>query len=240
MATVRIQKYLSQCGIASRRKAEELIKKEEITVNGEIAKIGSTVSSEDIVKYNNKVVKPLSSLHYVALNKPLGYITSTKDQFGRKTVLDLVPKNINVYPVGRLDYNTTGLLLLTNDGELAYKLAHPKHETAKTYIVEITGNITPTNLTQLEQGVCIGSYLTKPATVKIIATNPTTLQLIIKEGKNRQIRKMIQAIDHKVITLKRVAIGNLQLGNLKQGDYKYLTKKEVTDLCFTKNRITRS
>ena len=233
---MRVQKYLSQCGVASRRKAELLIEKKEITINGEIAKLGDSIYPGDIVKYKNKVVKLSDLLYHIMLNKPPGYITSVKDQFGRKTVLDLIPKNIKVYPIGRLDYNTSGLLLLTNDGNLAYKLTHPKHNIAKTYIVEITENITAKDLAKLRQGVHIDNYLTKPALANIIANDPTTLQLTIKEGKNRQIRKMLQAIGHKVISLKRVAVGNLQLGSLRQGDYRHLTQKEVSDLVLSRTR----
>ena len=161
------------------------------------------------------------------LNKPVGYITSAKDQFGRKTVLDLIPKDMKVYPVGRLDYNTSGLLLLTNDGNFAYRLTHPKHQIAKTYIVEVTGNVTAESLEKLREGVYIDNYFTKPALVKVIGSNPTRLELTISEGKNRQIRKMIQAIGHRVISLERVAIANLQLGGLSRGKYRYLGQDEI-------------
>lgn len=189
----------------------------------------------DIVKYGSKIIKPATELFYIMLNKPVGYITTVKDERGRATVLDLLPSHITVYPVGRLDRNTSGLLLLTNDGELAYKLTHPKHQIQKTYIVQITGTVTKSNIEKLTNGVRIDGYLTKPAQVKIIKNNnaPATLQITITEGKNRQIRKMIKAIDHTVISLERVSVHNLQLGSLKQGSFRHLTQKEVVTLAST-------
>lgn len=165
------------------------------------------------------------------LNKPVGYITSVKDQFGRKTVLDLLPVK-GLYPVGRLDYNTSGLLILTNDGNFAYSLTHPKNKVPKTYIAKINGSPSQKEINRLENGVYIDGYKTQPCKVSIIKSEKdfSIISIIITEGKNRQVRKMVQAIDYKIITLKRIAIANLELGNLESGKYRHLNEQEIAYL----------
>lgn len=166
------------------------------------------------------------------INKPVGYITSTKDNFKRKTVLDIIPKNIRVYPIGRLDYNTSGLLVLTNDGDLTFKLTHPKFKIEKTYNVIINGCINSKNIRRLKNGVIIDNYKTKEAKVEVLEKDliNTKLKITIFEGKNRQVRKMVAAIGHKVISLERVSVANLNLGDLKNGSFRYLNLNEVEQL----------
>ena len=203
----------------------------QITINDEPAGIGQLVGSTDVVKYRGVVVQPQNQHAYILLNKPVGYITSAKDQFGRKTVLDLIPQK-GLYPVGRLDYHTSGLLLLTNDGDFTYALTHPKHKIPKTYIVKINATPTPKEMKRLESGVYISGYKTQPCQASIIKAekNFSIIKITITEGKNRQIRHMIEAIQYQVITLKRIAIANLELGSLQTGKYRYLTPQEVAHL----------
>lgn len=231
----RLQKYLSECGIASRRSSEKLITDGLISVNGMVVnELGTKVNPEtDIVKYKGKIVKRTEKNIYIALNKPLGYITTMKDEFNRPKVVDLL-KGVKekVYPVGRLDYNSSGLLLLTNDGELTYKLTHPGHQVNKEYIVRIKGVPDETSLKNLRSGVLIDGYITSPAVIDIILCekNYTTLRFLIHEGRNRQIRKMCSSVGHDVIELKRVSIGNLKLGDLKEGEWRYLSDLEISFL----------
>jgi len=227
---IRLQKYIALCGIASRRSAENLILQNEITINDKLAKLGDKVQDNDIIKYKGKIIKKIDEKIYIIINKPKGYITSKKDQFGRKTVMDFVPSN--VYPVGRLDYNTSGLLILTNDGDLAYSLTHPKNEVPKKYIVEIYGNIEKNKIEQLSKGVYIDGYLTKKANVNLIKQDKdtSTLEITITEGKNRQIRKMIEQVGHSVRNLKRISISSIELGNLKIGEKRNLTIQEIENL----------
>lgn len=231
---MRLQKYISACGVASRRAAETLIIEGKIKINGQIATLGDKVDPEkDTVEYNGRIITPVTDKVYLMLNKPTGYITSSKDQFGRKTVLDLIQLDTKVYPVGRLDYHTSGLLLLTNDGDLANALMHPKYALEKTYIVRVTGNVSEEAIKHLKKGVRIDTgYTTQPAGVKILkkGNKDTTLEIKIKEGKNRQIRKMIDVIEHKVIALRRVSIGEIALGDLKIGKYRALTPEEIDSL----------
>ena len=235
----RLQKFLANAGIASRRKCEELILNGKIEVNGEvITELGTKVSDKDIVKYNGKIVKSEEEKVYILLNKPIGYVTTAKDQFNRDTVLDLVKINKRVVPVGRLDMYTSGALILTNDGEFVNMLTHPKNEVNKTYNVTVKGNVTNEDIEQLQKGVEIDDgYITKPAKVKILKIddekNISRIQITIHEGKNRQVRKMCEAINKKVLALHRCKIGNLEVKDLEVGKWRYLTKKEVENL---KNR----
>ena len=235
----RLQKFLANAGIASRRKCEELILNGKIEVNGEvITELGTKVSDKDIVKYNGKIVKSEEEKVYILLNKPIGYVTTAKDQFNRETVLDLVKINKRVVPVGRLDMYTSGALILTNDGEFVNMLTHPKNEVNKTYNVTVKGNVTNEDIEQLQKGVEIDDgYITKPAKVKILKIddekNISRIQITIHEGKNRQVRKMCEAINKKVLALHRCKIGNLEVKDLEVGKWRYLTKKEVENL---KNR----
>ena len=233
MKEERLQKYLASAGIASRRKCEELILQGKIEVNGKVVtELGTKVSSKDIIKYNGKIVKPEEEKIYILLNKPIGYVTTAHEQFGRDKVLDLIKINKRIVPVGRLDMYTSGALILTNDGELVNKLTHPKNEIEKTYNVTINGKITEQEIEKLKTGVIIDNdYLTKPAKVKILKIdedkNISRIQITIHEGKNRQIRKMCEAIDKKVIALHRSKIGKLDVKALKPGEWRYLKLNEI-------------
>ena len=229
----RLQKYLADCGIASRRKCEELILDGKVEVNGEVVTtLGTKVEDGDIVKYNGKEVKKVDEKVYILLNKPIGYVTTAKDQFGRDTVLDLVNVDKRIVPVGRLDMYTSGALLLTNDGDFVNKLTHPKNEINKTYNVTVVGTVTNQDVKKLEDGVVIDkNYKTRPAKVKILKIDEekdiSRIQITIHEGKNRQVRKMCEAIDKKVLALHRCKIGTLDVKSLKLGEWRYLTNKEL-------------
>lgn len=229
----RLQKYIAECQVASRRKAEDLIKNGFIKVNNTIVQdMGIKIDTDkDKVFYKNKEISKAKEKIYVILNKPEGYITTTKEQFNRPMVLDLL-NNLNqkVNPVGRLDYNSSGLLILTNDGDLIYKLTHPSHEINKTYITKIIGVPSENELNNLRNGIEIDGYKTSNAQVdvlKIIDNKYTELKITIHEGKNRQIRKMCSAIGHEVISLKRISIGNIKLQDLKEGQWRFLNKNEI-------------
>ncbi|MDA3732494.1 pseudouridine synthase [Niameybacter massiliensis] len=231
---MRLQKYLAQCGVGSRRKCEQYIAEGKVKVNGQVVtEQGVQVEEGDEVLFENQPVQEEEQLVYYLLNKPTGYITSVADEKDRPTVLDLV-KNIpyRIFPVGRLDYNTTGLLILTNDGELTYALTHPKHHVDKTYVVKVKGDIRPSTLQKLQQGVVIDGYLTAPAKTKVIRQNgaTTTFSLTIHEGRNRQVRKMCAAVGYDVLRLTRVSMGSLELGDLESGSYRPLTRQEVNYL----------
>lgn len=229
---IRLQKFLAKAGIASRRKSEELISNGKVKVNGLIVtELGTTINPEtDIVKYNDKKVILEEEKVYFMLHKPTGYVTTAKDEKGRKTVLDLM-KGVSqrIYPVGRLDYDTSGLLLLTNDGDLTYKITHPKHEVEKIYVAKVKGVPTPNELDQFQKGLIIDGRKTSRAKINIINTNRTNsvVSITIKEGRNRQVRKMCEAISHPVLELKRIAIGKLSIDNLEVSKYRSLTKEEI-------------
>jgi len=227
----RLQKYLAECGIASRRKCEEYIISGRVKVNNKIIKdLGVKIDPEvDIIKFDGKIVKRNLNLVYIMLNKPVGYITSSKDQFNRPTVLDLVKIQERIYPIGRLDYATSGLLLLTNDGELANILMHPKNKINKTYIAEIKGIPKPDELEKFRNGILIDGKLTSEALIKITKEKDysSIVEIVIHEGMNRQIRKMCSAIGHPVISLKRIKVGEITLGNLKEGQWRFLNNNEI-------------
>ena len=233
----RLQKYLANAGVASRRKCEELILEGKIKVDGKvITELGSKViPGINKVEYNNKLVTLNEEKVYVLLNKPIGYVTTVKDQFDRDKVTDLI-KGIkeNLLPVGRLDMYTSGALILTNDGDFIYKVTHPKHEIEKTYNATIRGIVKEDEIDKLRKGVKIEDYITKPAQVKILKidkeNNISRLQITIHEGKNRQVRKMCEAIDKKVLALHRAKIGDVDVKNLEIGKWRYLTKKEIESL----------
>ncbi len=231
----RLQKYLANSGIASRRKAEEYILAGKVKVNGEVvAELGTKVNPDkDVIEFEGKRVNNDKKKVYVLLNKPIDYVTTVKDQFNRNTVVDLV-KNAgnNLLPVGRLDMYTSGALILTNDGDFIFHVTHPKHEVEKTYTVTLRGKVTNEDVESLRQGVIIDEeYKTKPAKVRIMKIdeekNLSRLEIVIHEGKNRQVRKMCEAIGKKVIALHRSKIGNIDVKDLKIGQWRYLTKKEV-------------
>ncbi len=237
----RLQKFLARSGIASRRKSEELITSGKIKVNGQVVtELGIKINPEiDIVEYNEKQIKEENKKIYILLNKPIGYVTTVKDQFKRDTVMELV-KGVKerIVPVGRLDMYTSGALLLSNDGDFINKVTHPKHEIEKTYNATIVGKVTKENVEKLTKGVEIQddleTYVTKPAKVKILKIdeekNLSRIQITIHEGKNREVRRMCEAIGKKVIALHRTQIGNIDVKNLQLGKWRYLTEKEIQNL----------
>ena len=229
---MRINKYIALCGVASRRKAEELILAGRVTVNDEVmTELSYKVDEEnDIVKVDDKLIKEENKLVYILLNKPEGYVTTAKDQFGRPTVLDLV-KDVKerVVPVGRLDYDTSGLLLLTNDGDVVYKLTHPKNEIDKVYEAKLFGVPDSNTINLFKRGITIDGRKTMPAKIELISVDGrfSWCYITIHEGRNRQVRKMCQAARHPVAMLRRVAEGEIKLGDLKKGSWRYLTDKEI-------------
>lgn len=227
----RLQKYMARCGVASRRKCEELIILGKVMVNDIlITELGSKINCEkDIVKYNGQIIKPEEKMIYILLNKPEGYITSAKDEKNRKTVLDIVGVSERIYPIGRLDYDSSGAIILTNDGNIYNKIIHPRKNIIKKYLVEVKGIIKIDEIKRLKNGVDIGGYITKEAEIKVIeqSRNTTVLEVGIFEGKNRQIRKMCEAVNHEVITLKRISIGEIKINDLKIGEYRELTAEEL-------------
>ncbi|MBQ4596716.1 MAG: rRNA pseudouridine synthase [Firmicutes bacterium] len=228
---VRLNKYIADAGICSRRKADELISNGNVKVNGAVMKeMGYQVEDGDVVKVNGKIIGAAGKKVYVVVNKPLGYITSMDDDKDRATVAELVsdiPERL--FPVGRLDYNTSGLLIMTNDGQLTYTLTHPKHEVYKTYIAKVAGVLSDARIAKLRKGVDIGGFITSPAKVKVIKQMPrhAIVEISIREGKNRQVRKMFAAVGNKVQELQRVAIGEIKLGRLMEGHYRKLNREEI-------------
>ena len=232
MEEVRLQKYLAEAGIASRRKCEEYIAQGRVKVNNKVAELGRKIDpKKDEVLFNGKKILIQEELIYILLNKPIGYVTTAKDQFNRDSVLDLVKTNKRLVPVGRLDMYTSGALILTNDGDFVYKVTHPKHEIEKTYTVTIKGIVKQEEIEVLKKGVEIEDYITKPAKVKILKTdeekNQSRLEITIHEGKNRQVRKMCEAIGHKVLALHRSKIAGIGLKDIPLGKWRYLNYKEV-------------
>lgn len=235
MEAIRLQKYLAEAGIGSRRKCEEYIEQGKVKVNGNIAALGTKVDPEkDKVEFEEKEINKIEENIYILLNKPIGYVTTVNDQFGRDKVLDLIKVKQRIVPVGRLDMYTSGALLLSNDGEFIYKITHPKHEIDKTYTVTVKGIITDQEVEKLRNGVEIEDYITKPAKVKILKLdeekNISRLAITIHEGKNRQVRKMCEAIGKKVQALHRSKIGNIDVKELKIGTWRYLKPKEIEQL----------
>ena len=232
---MRLQKYLAQCGVASRRAAEDMIARGLVSVNGRvITTAGVKIDPDrDSVTVNGKLIKQAEELVYIMLNKPRGYVTTVRDDRERKTVMELIPEELGrVYPVGRLDYDTEGLLLLTNDGAFTHRLTHPSHEISKTYLVKVSGIPSPEALRVLRTGVMLEGRKTYPAEVlvKRREANYAFLLITISEGRNRQVRKMCAAVGHKVVFLRRVAEGPLRLGDLPLGAWRHLTPEEVQSL----------
>ncbi|MCL2197829.1 MAG: rRNA pseudouridine synthase [Defluviitaleaceae bacterium] len=254
---MRLQKILAQAGVASRRKAEELISEGRVSINGEVATLGTKANPSDKITIDGNPLNAPQEKRYIMLHKPEGVVTTARDQFNRPCVLDLVPDDIRVFPVGRLDYDTSGLLFLTNDGEWANMLTHPSHEVEKKYIATFYGIPSEQALKAFRTGIEIDDRITAPAKIKIITQNITakgrlcyrhpaeklrrnfpayektisTAQIIIHEGRNRQVRKMCEAIGHPALTLKRVAIGKIKLADLPPGEWRNLTENEVRQLC---------
>ncbi len=229
---MRINKFLAQAGVASRRECDNLIASGKVAVNGVTATLGQEISGdEDVTVNGNKVI--IKKNEYYLLNKPKGYICSVSDDKGRKTVMELMPQSVGrIYPVGRLDYDSEGLLIMTTDGELAQKLTHPSNEVPKTYLVKIEGTINEQDLNPIRSGIEIEGYKTKKCKAHIVETNKayTKIHITITEGKNREIRKMFAAIGKEVSLLKRIKIGEITLRGLDRGAYRKLSAQEVAYL----------
>lgn len=228
---MRINKYIAQAGICSRRKADELVANGNVKVNGlTLQEAGYNVVEGDVVEVNGHRIEPESRKVYLLLNKPLGYVTTVSDDRDRPTVMDLVKDvDARIFPVGRLDYNTSGMLLMTNDGDFAYSLTHPKHEMPKTYRARVSGVLSGEKCARLRNGVDIGGYITAKAKVNIIkgTQRSTIVDITIHEGKNRQVRKMFRAVGNPVQELERIAIGDIRLGRLAEGHYRKLSREEI-------------
>lgn len=228
---MRLNKYIAQRGIASRRKADELIVNGNVKINGQPMKqLGYDVQEDDRVEVNGVLLGAGQKLVYYILNKPVGYITSVKDEEGRPVVMDLLTDvTARVFPVGRLDSDTSGLLILTNDGDFSQRIGHPKHHIPKTYEALISGQISRERVNRLRAGIDIGGYITKPAEVEVVKEGPklSLVQITIHEGKNHQVRKMFKAVGNPVIELQRISIGDIRIGRLMVGHYRRLTPKEL-------------
>lgn len=228
---MRLQKYLAQCNVASRRAAEQFIIDGRVRVNGKVVtELGTKVCDGDFVEVDGMSVSVEKKKYYIMLNKPEGFVTTASDENGRSTVLDLIDDiDARVYPVGRLDINTEGLLLLSNDGDFTLKVTHPRHKLAKTYRVIVSGIPNHFEIEKLERGVYIDGKKTAPAKAKLLSADKVNalIELTIHEGRNRQVRKMMEAIGYKVVYLQRIAIGNIVLGNLPLGKWRHLNPNEV-------------
>ncbi len=227
---MRINKYIASLGVCSRRKADELIMQGKVKLNGKIvSNLGIDLSEKDKLEIDGKILSNSENLVYFMLNKPKAVICSSSDEKGRKTVLDLVKTSERIYPIGRLDYDSEGLILLTNDGNLAYKLTHPKMQIPKTYIVKIKGDIKESELAVLRNGVKIGDVKYNKCKIKVLQKdkNCTKLEIILTEGKNREIRNMLDFIGKDIALLKRVSIADLRLGSLNRGEFRPLKDFEV-------------
>lgn len=230
----RLQKVIAESGYASRRKAEELIKTGKVYVNGvKVTEMGFKVSGNDLIDINGKPLKKEDKEYYL-LNKPRGVVTTTSDDKNRKTVTDLIETSKRIYPIGRLDYDTTGVLLLTNDGELTNILNHPSSEVSKVYVAKIDGIVEPYRVKKLEQGVMVDGVKTSRARIRIKKldkkNDASYIEITIHEGKNHQVKKMFEAIGYRVVKLKRERYAFLDVNSLKSGEYRKLTTKEVKSL----------
>lgn len=228
---MRINKYLASCGVASRRGADELIKDGVVKINGKVCSMGDDVDvGSDSVTVNGKLISSVKKYDYYIMNKPKGYVCTVKDDKGRKTVMDLLPPSAKrLFPVGRLDYDTEGLLIMTNDGDLTFKLTHPKNEVPKTYLVKTEKPVSEEDLLKLRSGVYIDGVKTKKCNVRLIESSKagSKLHITITEGRNRQVRKMFEAINNCVDFLKRIKIGELTLTGLNRGEVRQLNHIEI-------------
>lgn len=231
---MRLQKYMALCGVASRRKAEEMIAEGKVAVNGvTITEMGVQVEDGDEVRVDGKVIRPEEVKRYVMYHKPAGEVTTVSDPEGRPCVLDhFRDEGVRLYPVGRLDYDSEGLLLLTNDGALTERLLHPSHQVDKTYLARVSGKVTLETVRSLRMGVMLDDHRTAPAKVRIIKeeTFATVVLVTIHEGRNRQVRRMFEENGHQVLQLRRVKFGPLELGDLPRGRWRDLTEEEVRRL----------
>lgn len=228
---MRINKFLAESGVASRRKADEIILEKRVKINGKLVReLGIEVNqNKDTITVDNNVVKPVDNFTYLLFNKPKGCVTTVEDDRGRKTVMDFIDNNARLFPIGRLDYDSEGMLIITNDGDLSFRLTHPMNEIYKTYIVKIEGEVNDNELAQLRNGVIVDGKKTQKSMVKVksIEDKKSRIEIKIKEGRNHQIKKMFDAVGKNVTFLKRVAIGDLRLGGLKRGEYRNLTDEEI-------------
>lgn len=228
---MRINKYLAECGVASRRACDKLVAEGQVTVNGHTATIGEDIDEQrDTIAVRGVPVERSIRHQYYLMNKPKGYICSVHDDRGRKTVLDLMPdRGGRIYPVGRLDYDTEGMLILTDDGDLAFRLTHPKNEIPKTYLVKIEGGITDAELNRLRAGVELDGKRTNKSKIKVVETDKkfTKLHVTINEGRNRQVRRMFESVGKEITFLKRIKIGDMGLGSLERGKVRKLTAEEI-------------
>ena len=233
---VRLQKYIAMCGKASRRGAEQMITDGRVRVNGErVVQLGTKVEiGADTVAVDGVELTAVKKKYYIRLNKPAGYLSTVSDDFDRPTVIDLLSEEIKtrIFPVGRLDYETEGLLLMTNDGDFAYRVTHPKFELGKTYVATVGAGLTIAGLNKLRRGVRLEEFKTSPAEVELLNSdaNKAVVKITIHEGKNRQVRRMFEAIGCRVLDLKRISIGRVELGNLPEGRWRYLTSHEISYL----------
>ncbi len=229
----RLQKFLAECGVASRRESEKLIAEGRVTVNGVVAEVGASVDPEsDEVAVNGKAVKKDGKV-YVLLNKPSGVVTTVRDTHERKTVIDCIEGvRARIFPVGRLDMDVTGALLLTNDGELAHRLAHPKFGVEKVYTAWVEGIMTDETARKLAEGVQLEDGMTAPAKVKILSKpkNTTRVRLTLGEGRKREVKRMCEAVGHAVLSLRRISIAGMGVSELRTGEWRYLTESEVAHL----------
>lgn len=227
---VRLQKLLT--AVTSRRKAEEFIIAGRVTVNGTVATLGMKADpAKDDILLDGQPVRQKTEMLYIMLHKPERVVTTAHDPQGRQTVMDLLPADFRCFPVGRLDYDTSGLLLLTTDGDFAYRLTHPSHEIKKTYIARLNGLPDEEALTAFRSGLMIDGKRTAPCEITVLKKEPNALvRITLREGRNRQVRKMCDAIGHPALSLKRVAVGGLKLNDLKKGEWRYLTPKEILDI----------
>ncbi|MDP4093156.1 MAG: pseudouridine synthase [Bacillota bacterium] len=228
---MRLQKFLALAGVASRRKSEELILQGRVQINGKtVSELGVKVTDKDLVELDGKKITVEDQKIYIMLNKPEGCVTTAKDQFGRPTVMDFIEGiDERLYPVGRLDYHTSGLLLLTNDGEFTHLMTHPSHEIEKVYVAEVEGCPDEKEIDMLRKGVDIGGFVTSPAKVEITEKkkNSCILKIAIHEGKNRQVRRMFESVGYPVIKLERTSIGGLKLEGLEKGRWRHLNNEEI-------------
>lgn len=234
MDELRLQKYLAQCGIASRRGAEEIIKEGRVTINGKVVtEMGTKVKSSDKISVDGQPVKPEKNKYYILLNKPSGVLSSVKDDRGRECVVDLIEGvNARLYPVGRLDYDTTGLLLLTNDGDFMQRVTHPSFEIWKTYRAVVRGIPTETDVKRFAEGIMLDDGKTLPAVLDVVGYkgNNAIVEVSIREGRNRQVRRMLERIGHPVNSLMRISFGSLELGDLKPGRWRQVRPEEIKRL----------
>lgn len=231
---MRLQKYLASCGVASRRAAEKMIAEGRVSVDGEVTTaMGSQVEEGQTVLVDGRAVAPEAEKHYIMYHKPAGEVTTASDPEGRATVLDRFSQYpVRLYPVGRLDYDSEGLLLLTNDGELTQRMLHPSCEVEKVYLARVSQQVTLQEAARLERGVMVDGRKTARARVKLLNVTPlyTDLLMTIHEGRNRQVRKMVEQVGHQVVLLRRVRFGPLKLGELARGDWRHLTGEELEAL----------